>query len=161
VDKVIQLSEREEAKALPILLRKSPGVALRNRTYVLSQAAIDALRQAGVTFRKLSRNGIRAASEGITNGVIPDSPEGAEVEVQPRDQWPEFRGSCATNWPRGSKAAPKHSRLWSDQPPAKLSARILGPIDWSLDRPFPVLFSHFSKKTPPDSPHSHLNSLNS
>ena len=52
---VIQLSAREEVKALPILLRHSPGMVLPERTYVLSEEAVDALRQAGVRFTELSR----------------------------------------------------------------------------------------------------------
>ncbi len=47
---VIQLSEREEAKALPILLRLSPGVILPNRIYVIDGRAAQALRDAGVAF---------------------------------------------------------------------------------------------------------------
>jgi hypothetical protein len=52
---VIQLSSREGARALPILLRHSPGVVLPNRTYVLSEEAVGALREAGVGFTELSR----------------------------------------------------------------------------------------------------------
>ncbi len=47
---VIRMTAREEAKALPILLRHSPGVVLPDRTYVLSVEAIRALQQASVTF---------------------------------------------------------------------------------------------------------------
>ncbi len=47
---VIRLTEREEAKALPILLRHSPGVVLPGRTYVLGGEAVRALREAGVRF---------------------------------------------------------------------------------------------------------------
>ena len=36
MEQVVQFSEREEVKALPVLLRHSPGVALPNRVYVLS-----------------------------------------------------------------------------------------------------------------------------
>lgn len=52
---IIQLSSREEAKALPILLRHSPGMVLPNRTYVLDQGAVAALRDAGISFTELSR----------------------------------------------------------------------------------------------------------
>jgi hypothetical protein len=52
---VIRLTSREEAKALPILLRHSPGMVLPERTYVLNQDAVDALRAAGVRFIELSR----------------------------------------------------------------------------------------------------------
>jgi hypothetical protein len=47
---VIQLSDREELRALPILYRHSPGTALRNRTYILPEEAVRALREAGVRF---------------------------------------------------------------------------------------------------------------
>ena len=51
---VIRMTKQQELKALPILLRHSPGMVLANRTYVLSKAAVRALRQAGVKFTKLS-----------------------------------------------------------------------------------------------------------
>ncbi|HEY7428124.1 MAG TPA: hypothetical protein VH682_28080 [Gemmataceae bacterium] len=63
---MIRLSAREELKALPILLRHSPGMGLPNRTYVISTEAARALREAGVRFTEL-------ASE-----VNPPSVEGAE-----------------------------------------------------------------------------------
>jgi hypothetical protein len=50
---VIQLSAREEIKALPILLRHSPGMVMPERTYVLNEQAVDALHQAGVRFTVL------------------------------------------------------------------------------------------------------------
>jgi hypothetical protein len=37
---IIQMSEAEEAKALPILLRDSPGMILPNRIYVVSEEAV-------------------------------------------------------------------------------------------------------------------------
>jgi len=52
---IIQLSEEQEAKALPILLRHSPGMVLPNRTYVLSEDALRALQTAGIRFSELSR----------------------------------------------------------------------------------------------------------
>lgn len=52
---VIRLSATEELKAIPILLRHSPGSILADRTYVISEAAAHALRQAGVHFSELSR----------------------------------------------------------------------------------------------------------
>ena len=47
---IIHLTSREELRALPILLRHSPGMALPNRTYVLGEEAVTALREAGVRF---------------------------------------------------------------------------------------------------------------
>ncbi|MBI3468797.1 MAG: hypothetical protein HY000_37820 [Planctomycetes bacterium] len=49
----IRLSKADEAKALPILLRHSPGMILPDRTYVLSVEAVGALREAGVRFEEL------------------------------------------------------------------------------------------------------------
>lgn len=68
MDKVIRLSEREEARALPILLRHSQGMALPNRTYVLSASAVEALRKAGIAFQELSGMGTSPAGEGVGSG---------------------------------------------------------------------------------------------
>ena len=51
VNIVVQFTAEEEAKALPILLRHSPGSILPNRTYVIEETAAQALRDAGVTYR--------------------------------------------------------------------------------------------------------------
>ena len=52
---IIQLSKEEEAAALPILLRHSPGMILPDRTYVVSDDTLKALRRAGVRFSEVSR----------------------------------------------------------------------------------------------------------
>ena len=52
---IVQLCVEEEAKALPILLRHSPGMVLLPRTYVISEDALRALRIAGIRFSELSR----------------------------------------------------------------------------------------------------------
>jgi hypothetical protein len=52
---IIQMSREEEAKAIPILLRHSQGMILPQGTYVISDAALKALRQAGVQVSELSR----------------------------------------------------------------------------------------------------------
>lgn len=54
---VIRLTSKQEAKALPILLRHSSGTILPNRTYILNEAAVEALREAGVRFTEISRDG--------------------------------------------------------------------------------------------------------
>lgn len=64
----IQLSVREEEKALPILLRHSPGMILPERVYVTSQEAADALRAAGVRFSVLSREADAPSLEGMVSG---------------------------------------------------------------------------------------------
>jgi hypothetical protein len=48
---IVQFTEEEEAKALPILLRHSPGTILANRTYVVNFSVGQALLAAGVEFR--------------------------------------------------------------------------------------------------------------
>jgi hypothetical protein len=49
---IVQFTAEEEAKALPILLRHSPGTILPNRTYVVENSAAAALRDAGVLFHE-------------------------------------------------------------------------------------------------------------
>ena len=68
MEQVVQFSEREEGRALPVLLRHSSGVALPNRVYVLSHEAVQALRDAGIVFRELSRTGLAPADEGVISG---------------------------------------------------------------------------------------------
>jgi len=51
----IRFSVREEAKALPILLRHSQAMVLRDRVYIVSDAAAKSLRKAGVRFTEVSR----------------------------------------------------------------------------------------------------------
>jgi hypothetical protein len=43
---VIRFTELEEARALPILLRHSPGSVLSDRTYVVERSVLEALREA-------------------------------------------------------------------------------------------------------------------
>jgi hypothetical protein len=52
---IIRLTKDAEAKALPILLKHSPGMVLPQRTYLLAEDAIRALRQAGISFSEVSR----------------------------------------------------------------------------------------------------------
>ena len=65
---IIQLSEAEEAKALPILLRHSPGTVLPNRTYLVSEDAAKKLREAGVQFTELSRESNDSPLERVGSG---------------------------------------------------------------------------------------------
>ena len=51
---VVRLTAAEELKALPILLRHSPGTILPNQTYVISPEAARALLDAGVRFTQLA-----------------------------------------------------------------------------------------------------------
>jgi hypothetical protein len=65
---VIRMSQSDEAKALPILLRHSPGTALPDRTYVITEDAARQLRQAGVHFVEVSRESIAPKLEGVGPG---------------------------------------------------------------------------------------------
>ena len=62
---IVHLTKEDEAKALPILLRHSPGIVLRNCTYILSDDALRALRQAGVRFSELSREAVAPSLEEV------------------------------------------------------------------------------------------------
>lgn len=59
----IHLSHEEEAKALPILLRHSPGMVLPQQTYILSEAALRALQRAGIRFTELSLQAVPSLEE--------------------------------------------------------------------------------------------------
>jgi hypothetical protein len=65
---IIQMSEAEEAKALPLLLRHSPGTVLPNRIYVVSEEAAKKLREIGVQFTELSRASSTPRLEGVGFG---------------------------------------------------------------------------------------------
>jgi hypothetical protein len=65
---IIQMSEVEEAKALPILLRHSSGTVLPNRIYVVSETVAKQLREAGVEFTALSRESNAPSPEGVGSG---------------------------------------------------------------------------------------------
>lgn len=70
MDLVIRLTKPEELKAIPILLRHSPGTILPNGTYIVSGGAAKALRAAGVEFQEVSRltprpPGSGASGEGV------------------------------------------------------------------------------------------------
>jgi predicted Fe-Mo cluster-binding NifX family protein len=62
---IIQLSREEEAKALPILLRHSPGMVLPDRTYVLGEESVGLLRNAGIRFTQVSREAIAPCLEEV------------------------------------------------------------------------------------------------
>jgi hypothetical protein len=64
----IRMSLQEEARALPILLRHSPGMVLPNQTYVISAAAARSLREAGVVFTEVTRETGMPGREGVMHG---------------------------------------------------------------------------------------------
>ncbi len=53
---VIQVSAGDDAKAWDLLQRHSPGVALPQRRFVVSEAAARALKEANIRFVELSRD---------------------------------------------------------------------------------------------------------
>ena len=55
---IIRLTPDEEAKALPILLRHSPGMVLLNATYVLNDDVLKNLRSAGIRFFEVDSESI-------------------------------------------------------------------------------------------------------
>lgn len=62
---VIRLTKEQELKALPIILRHSPGMILPERTYMLSHEAVDMLRKAGVQFTEVSREAVAPSLEEV------------------------------------------------------------------------------------------------
>jgi hypothetical protein len=50
---VIAFDAANEARALPILLRQSPGMVLRERTYVIEESAARELSSAGIAFTEI------------------------------------------------------------------------------------------------------------
>jgi hypothetical protein len=61
---VIQFTKPEEARALPILLRHSPGAVLPNRTYVLADEVLAVLRKSDIRFVTLSDESCAPGLEG-------------------------------------------------------------------------------------------------
>ena len=78
---VIQMTAREEVKALPILLRHSTGMVLPNQTYVISEAAAKALRDAGIRFTEVSRE-TSAPMVSTNAGENPSGPVPVEGGLQ-------------------------------------------------------------------------------
>jgi hypothetical protein len=65
---VVRLSAKQEARALPILLRHSPGIVLPDHTYVIREEAARALREAGIEFTELGNETNAPGLEGIGSG---------------------------------------------------------------------------------------------
>lgn len=65
---VIQVAASDDATAWAILQRHSPGVALPNRTFVVSEGAVRALTKAGIPFTELSREPDSPARKGLVAG---------------------------------------------------------------------------------------------
>jgi hypothetical protein len=65
---VIQISTADDAKAWALMVRHSPGVALPNRTFIVSEEMVRALREAGIQFMELSRDGEVPGPKGVATG---------------------------------------------------------------------------------------------
>jgi hypothetical protein len=52
---VIRVTRCDSAKAWALWVRHSPGVAMPDRVFIVSEAAVRALREAGIRFSELSR----------------------------------------------------------------------------------------------------------
>jgi hypothetical protein len=67
---VIRFSQSEEAEALPILLRHSPGMILPDRTYILGEDAVRSLHEAGIEFLEVSREASTLSLDGAAGERI-------------------------------------------------------------------------------------------
>jgi hypothetical protein len=65
---VIKVLAADDAKAWALLVRHSPGVALPNRTFIVSEEAVRALRKAGIRFALLSRGAETRPTERVVKG---------------------------------------------------------------------------------------------
>jgi hypothetical protein len=64
----VRFTAKEELRALPILMRHSPGMMLPRDIYVLSEEAVAALREAGVRFTEVTSEGASPGLEGAATG---------------------------------------------------------------------------------------------
>lgn len=65
---VIQVSAEDRARAWGVLVRHSPGTALPNGTFLISEDAARALRRARVNFSEISREAMGTARGGTLAG---------------------------------------------------------------------------------------------
>jgi hypothetical protein len=65
---VIQVEKADDARAWALLQRHSQGVALPNRTFVVSDSAVEALRQAGIRLTVLSDEACALTEERVASG---------------------------------------------------------------------------------------------
>lgn len=65
---VIRFAVRDEARALPVLLRHSPAMVLPERTYVVSVEAARTLQERGVKFTLLCSQASDPGSGGPSPG---------------------------------------------------------------------------------------------
>ena len=65
---VIRVADKDRARARGFLVRHSPGTALPDNTYVVSEAAARDLRNAGIEFTEISRDDLNLQSGGVLTG---------------------------------------------------------------------------------------------
>lgn len=64
----VRFTKTEELKAVPILMRHSPGMMLPGDIYVISTEAATALREAGVRFTEVTSEVAPPDLEGVGRG---------------------------------------------------------------------------------------------
>ena len=64
----VRFTKAEELKALPILMRHSPGMMLPGDIYVISIEAAEAIRKAGVQFTQVASESMLPSNEGVASG---------------------------------------------------------------------------------------------
>jgi hypothetical protein len=62
---VIRVSDSDRARTWGFLVRHSPGTALPNNTFVVSEAAARGLREAGIDFDEVSRDPQLVSANGV------------------------------------------------------------------------------------------------
>ena len=65
---VIQIAASDDARAWEMLQRHSAGVALPNRTYIVSEESVAALRKLSIRFTEVSRDTQSLHQEGAAAG---------------------------------------------------------------------------------------------
>jgi hypothetical protein len=65
---VIQVSAEDRARVWGVLVRHSPGTALPNGVFLISEDAARALRRARVNFTEVSREAVGFAPGGVLAG---------------------------------------------------------------------------------------------
>jgi hypothetical protein len=65
---VVRVADKDRARAWGFLVRHSPGTALPDNTFIVSEAAARDMRSAGIDFTEVSRNEISPEPGGVLVG---------------------------------------------------------------------------------------------
>lgn len=65
---VIRVAAKDRARAWGLLVRHSPGTALPDSMFIISETAARALRRAGIDFTEISREGVGLEPGGLVAG---------------------------------------------------------------------------------------------